>query len=66
MKENVEVENQKLKDEINDMKQKMIENEKKKNKYKSQIQELQTINEKFMKDNKALKEEIGELIMGKK
>jgi hypothetical protein len=30
------------------------------------MKEMQMINEKLMKENKALKEEMGELVMGKK
>lgn len=66
VKESIELENEKLKEELSDIRSKAAENEKKKNKYKDQIKELQLQNERLMKDNKGLKEEIGELIMDKK
>ena len=48
------------------MRNKAVVNEKKKNKYKEHIKELQQLNDKLVKDNKGLKEEIGEMVMGKK
>ncbi|CDW81937.1 UNKNOWN [Stylonychia lemnae] len=66
MKETVEQENEKLKEELAQIRSKMMESEKKKLQYKEQVQEYQLFNEKLLKENKGLKEEIGELVMGKK
>jgi len=41
VKESIELENEKLKEELSDIRSKAAENEKKKNKYKDQIKELQ-------------------------
>ena len=41
LKETVEQENEKLKEELGDLRSKAVANEKKKNKYKDQIKELQ-------------------------
>eukprot|EP00347_Sterkiella_histriomuscorum_P002869 403366482 len=66
MKEGVETENDKLREELNEMRQKFMDSEKRKQKYKEQVEDLQVANDRLTKENKGLKEEIGELVMGSK
>ena len=66
MKEQVEEENEKLKAEISDLRNKGIEAEKKKTKYKGEIKELQAVVSSLQKENKELKSEIAEIVMNGK
>eukprot|EP00347_Sterkiella_histriomuscorum_P023291 403335210 len=66
MKEGVETENEKLREELNEMRQKFMDSEKRKQKYKEQVEDLQVANDRLAKENKGLKEEIGELVVGSK
>lgn len=65
-KEGIEVENEKLKLELQEYRQKHLVQEKKKLKYKEQAKDMQVANEKLVREVKSLKEEIGEMMMGKK
>jgi hypothetical protein len=63
-KEGVEEENERLKAELNEFRARAIEHEKKKVKYKVEAGEARLQVEALEKENKGLKEEIGELIFG--
>lgn len=65
LKETVEDENERLKLELAELRAKHCDHERSKQKYKSAQIELQTQVEALQKENKGLKEEIGELIFGK-
>ena len=56
-KEAIEQENITLKDELNEVKNKFMESEKKNNKYKEHIKEMQQMMDKLLKENKLMKEE---------
>ena len=67
MKESVEEENERLKAELNELRGKTIDCEKKTQKYKSEMKELQGQVGSLQKENKSLKDEITELVFnGKK
>jgi uncharacterized protein (DUF3084 family) len=63
MKEQVEEENERLKAEVSELRNKGIEAEKKKSKYKGEIKELQAVVSTLQKENKELKGEIAEIAM---
>jgi septal ring factor EnvC (AmiA/AmiB activator) len=63
-KETVEEENERLKAEMHELRALAQERDKKKSKYKAEAIEARTQVEALQKENKALKEEIGELIFG--
>lgn len=62
MKEAVEEDNERLKAEVSDLRNKAIECDKKKIKYKSEVKELQAIISSLQKENKELKSENAELV----
>ena len=60
MKEQVEEENERLKAEVSELRNKGIEAEKKKIKYKGELKELQALVNSLQKENKEMKSEIAE------
>lgn len=62
MKEAVEEENERLKAEVSELRNKGIECDKKKTKYKTEVKEIQAIISTLQKENKELKSEIAELV----
>ena len=60
-KETVEEDNEKLRAELNELRVKTIEQDKKKAKYKGEIKELQALVSGLQRENKELKSEIAEM-----
>lgn len=65
-KEAVDEENARLREEVAALRQKNSEHEKKRTKHQDEVKELQALVAALQKDNKGLKEEIGELVFGSK
>ena len=65
-KEAIEEENAKLKEEVQELRARASEHERKKVKAKEEMQELQQLLNQLQRDNKGLKEELSEISKGTK